>query len=485
MTVATTSTCKCGAQLDTYQLPDGTWMGQCYGECDAYPLNMNGNGAEPSPPDNRATAQPSPEDGATETIDRDEAWHNCSQLARNPSILTRLIDDLEACGLVGEDRAAKLVYLACVSRLFERPASVVIKGPSSGGKSFTVQTTLQFFPERTYEPLTSGSEHSLAYIEEPLAHRMLVIYEAAGMSGEKHSYFIRTLLSEGHIRHRTVEKTAEGFKGQVREVEGPIGLIVTTTDVNLHPENETRLISLTANDTPAQTEAVLKKLGRADEDEGELPDLTPWLALQDWIEAGDHRVVVPFGEALAELIPPVAVRLRRDFTTIMQLVRAHALLHQANRERDDKDRIVATVEDYAVIRELMLDVISDGVEATVKPAIRETVEAVERMFNALGGSVTQKVVADALELDKGTVSRRVRVALEAGYLVNNETREGRPHRLAPGESLPDDEEILPPPEKLRERCAAVATDESPETVGAQPNSGEELHGCTVAEGVST
>ncbi len=41
------------------------------------------------------------------------------------------------------------------------------------------------------------------------------------------------------------------------------------------------------------------------------------------------------------MVPPIAVRLRRDFRQILNLIRAHALLCQAQRQRDDKGRIVS------------------------------------------------------------------------------------------------------------------------------------------------
>jgi hypothetical protein len=77
------------------------------------------------------------------------------------------------------------------------------------------------------------------------------------------------------------------------------------------------------------------------------------------------------GKQLAVLVPPVAVRLRRDFGSVLALIRAHALLHQDSRPRDSRGRIVATIADYAVVRELLADVISEGVEKTVKPEVRD------------------------------------------------------------------------------------------------------------------
>jgi hypothetical protein len=223
----------------------------------------------------------------------------------------------------------------------EKPVSVALKGPSSGGKSFLVERVLSFFPESAYYALTAMSDRTLAYSEEPIKHRFLIIYEAAGMSGEFATYLMRSLLSEGKVRYETVEKTSEGIKPRLIEREGPTGLVVTTTAVKLHPENEIRLLSLTVTDTQDQTRAVMASLA---EEAGEVElNLEVWHALQVWLESVEHRVSIPYAGKLAELIPPVAVRLRRDFGAVLNLIRAHALLHQATRESDGEGRIVATI----------------------------------------------------------------------------------------------------------------------------------------------
>jgi hypothetical protein len=90
---------------------------------------------------------------------------------------------------------------------------------------------------------------ALACSSEPLKHRHLVIYEAAGMASELATYLIRTVLSEGRARYETVEKTKDGLTPRLIERERPTGLIVRTTSLRLHPENETRMLSLTITDT--------------------------------------------------------------------------------------------------------------------------------------------------------------------------------------------------------------------------------------------
>jgi len=375
------------------------------------------------------------------------AWAACKDLILVPNILERFARELARSGVAGESRVAKLLYLAVTSRFLARPVSVAVKGPSGGGKSYLTEQVLRFFPEAAFYSLTAMSEHALAYSEEPLSQRMLVIFEAAGMAGDMQTHLIRSLLSEGRIRYELVEKTSEGLKPRLIERAGPTGLIIATTLTRLHPENETRMLSLPVTDTRQQTHDIMAAL--ASEAGGDPPDLDAWHSLQEWLIAAEHRVAVPYAGELAAAVPPVAVRLRRDFGAVLNLIRAHAILHQASRERTDDGRVIATLEDYARVRELVADLVSEGIEATVPATVRETVEMVSRLRDETEKGVTIAALAEELKLDKSAAWRRVRSAMDRGYLENQEDRKGRPARLVTGDDLPDDIEILPAPERLQ------------------------------------
>lgn len=401
------------------------------------------------------------EEEARKTKDaRNTSWAACCSLAEKPDILTEAVDTLRQMGLVGEARAIKLIYLAVTSRVLERIVSVAVKGTSSGGKSHLVECVLKLFSADAAYTLSAMSEKALAYSEEPLSHRMLVIYEAAGLAGDFATYLMRSLLSENRIRYETVEKTKDGLRARLIEREGPTGLMVTTTAPRLHPENETRIFSITVDDTNEQTRAIL--LEQAKRRQGTEPDLAPWHALQEFIASGPCDVDIPFAEVLADLIPAVAVRLRRDFPTILSLIEAHALLHQVSRNRGNDGAIVAEIADYAAVREIVASLVSDGVGATVAQAIRDTVAVVVALLNEtspnndLPPGVSVTAVAARLALDKSAASRRVSVAVERGYLRNEETRRGRPARLILGDPLPTELDILPTIEVLRARYCSVA-----------------------------
>jgi hypothetical protein len=375
-------------------------------------------------------------------------------LTDEPDILARFDASVEAAGLVGENDNAKILFLALTTRPFERLVSVAIKGASSVGKSHLVKCVLRHFPPEAYIERTGLSEKALAYSEENFRHRHLIIYEATGLNSEYGSYLIRTLLSEGKLIYEFVEKTKKGMRPRIIQKEGPTGLITTTTSPRLHPENETRLLSLSSKDNQEQTEAVIAALAANACNGGATKPVSydRWHALQRWIMAGERRVVVPFAMALGQLIPPVAVRLRRDFTLLLSLVRAHAIAHRRNRECNDEGCVVASLADYAAVRELVVHLFAEGIGATVPQTVRETVAAVEK----LGRDVSAAAVGRLLELDRSTISYRVNKALDCGFLVNSETGKGRPSKLSVGDPIPDGQEILPEISKLQNRWSVGA-----------------------------
>ena len=152
-------------------------------------------------------------------------------------------------------------------------------------------------------------------------------------------------------------------------------------------------------------------------------------------------MVIPFASYLAKHIPPVAVRLRRDFKALLRLIESHAILHQCSRGKDEDGRIVAEPLDYYAVRGLVADLLASGVGATVSETIRLTVEAVREADQSEGFTVRQ--IADRLKLDRSAAQRRCQSARERGYLVNLEDKRNRPARYAIGDPLPEELELLP------------------------------------------
>ncbi|MBA2297927.1 MAG: hypothetical protein H0W14_07810 [Actinobacteria bacterium] len=109
------------------------------------------------------------------------AWERAGSLAQQPRILDVFERELDGAGVVGERRPCLIIYLAVTARFLDRFASLAVKGPSASGKSWAIERVLGFFPGEAYYLLTAMSERALAYGTEPLSHRFLVLFEAAGL----------------------------------------------------------------------------------------------------------------------------------------------------------------------------------------------------------------------------------------------------------------------------------------------------------------
>lgn len=218
-------------------------------------------------------------------------------------------------------------------------------------------------PEAFYQ-MTSMSQRALIYLEEDMRHRTVVLFEAAALreSREKAednitAYIVRSLLSEGRIEYPTVTKGKDGKLVTTKIVrEGPTNLVTSTTSLSLHPENETRMLSLPSDDSREQTRRVLRAI--AEDRKRRDADLTEWLTYQGWLAGANHEVIIPYAACLAEQIPDDAVRLRRDFTAVQQLIKTHEVMHQLNRETDPQGRIVADLDDYNAVRSLVNDLVA-------------------------------------------------------------------------------------------------------------------------------
>jgi len=384
---------------------------------------------------------------------RKRLYNQCKALANNPDILAALGDALRERGVVGDLQNFLIVYLVVVTRLFPYPTSAVLKGPTGVGKSAALDAPLSLCPPSAFHILTSASDKALFYSSENFEHRIIVMHEATGMS-EEVSHSMRVLQSQGYItREITVQVPGGGRETTMITKKGPIGLLTTTTALQLHPENETRALSLTVPDSEERTNAILLSMTG---EEKLHPVPKDWHALQEWLAVGPTEVTVPFDKSVAALTRGIVPRVARDFRNMMSLVEAHALLHLKTRARKS-GKVVAKIRDYRAVWKLVKDVIAVGVEASVAPETRETVNAVSKLKAAGNQTVTLADLSEELGLHKTTAWRRVMVAIDRGYLHNlGETRGRKSFRIVTGEPLPKDIKILPTPNEVLAHYKAAA-----------------------------
>ncbi|HXV05732.1 MAG TPA: hypothetical protein VFP23_07530 [Solirubrobacterales bacterium] len=376
---------------------------------------------------------------------REELAENCKDLIGSGQVLERYGEALRSSGkFAGSVAVVMVIVLAIVSRLLDKPVSLLIRGESSAGKSYAMKCATELMAPDSIYALTAMSEKALAYGQEDLSHRMMVLYEDDALGGGTITYLMRSLLSEGRIEYEFVD--FENGRGTTKiEREGPTGLI-TSTPGKVDYELGTRMLSLNVDASPEATRAILASAALIAEGGREDLDLSEFHEFDHWLRAGPSRVVIQFASKIAQACDATAVRMRRDLTAVFGLVSAHALIHQAHRDRDEEGAVIATPDDYRAVYDLVADSIAQAAGATVPAGVRRLVEAMKER----GGDhvpIPLSLVAEHLGLHRSTISRDAKAALTLGFIRPGVQTDSR-KLFVLDDPLPEDRSVLPSPESL-------------------------------------
>jgi DNA primase catalytic core len=273
---------------------------------------------------------------------------------KDPKLIENIVLDFEKSGLVGERINALIGHLGSLSRRTEKPLCIIIQSSSSAGKSALMEAVLANVPEEDKVKYSFMTGQSLYYMQSrSLKHKIIAISEEEGM--EKALYAIKILQSEGKIIIATTVKDPETGLPITKEfvVEGPVMLIITTTNVEIDEELQNRGVILTINESREQTR-LIQQLQR---EKCTLDGILQKRKTSDLHELHQDvqrmirplEIVIPFDDLD---FPDTRLRLRRDNEKFITLIRSVTLLHQYQRQvhskQDEKgilEYIVATRDD--------------------------------------------------------------------------------------------------------------------------------------------
>jgi len=255
-------------------------------------------------------------------------------LLKNPKLMERILADFEVCGVVGEETNKLTGYLACVSRLLDRPLAVIIQSSSAAGKSSLMDAVLALVPAEAQVRYSAMTGQSLFYMGETnLKHRILAIAEEEG--AQSAGYALKLLQSDGEVTIASTGKdpTTGLLVTHEYRVEGPVMLFLTTTAIDIDEELLNRCLVLTVNESREQTRAIHVLQRRRQTLEGLLQeeDRRAIEKLHRNAQGLLERlhVVNPFADQLSFLDDKT--RTRRDHMKYLTLIKAIALLHQHQR----------------------------------------------------------------------------------------------------------------------------------------------------------
>lgn len=370
-------------------------------------------------------------------------------LLDDPRLLDRVVETMRLNSYAGDTDPPLLLYLAMTSRFMERPINVAVVAPSASGKNRAVDEARRLLPADAVHVISAGSARALIYDSAAdYRYRVILFAEADSIPDDgPAASAVRTLAEGNELRYSVTEQDKRSGRFETRHIlkHGPTGLITTSTKSLAH-QLGTRVLEISIPDDADQTREIIRMQARiAAGKTAEVANVDEFHAAQTWLElAGERRVVVPFGEALSDLVPSDLTRLRRDFQQLLTAIQTVAFLHQRQRQRDEQGRITATLEDYAVVQRLFAPIFGSIAAEGVTPTIRTTVEAI-----GVDEEISLTDLAARVGLRKSAMSSRVSRAIAGGWLVNRELRKGHLAKLARGAPLPEEREALPSALSLR------------------------------------
>jgi len=309
-------------------------------------------------------------------------------LLRQPDLLDQILADFTAAGVVGEETNKLVGYLACVSRLLDKPLAVMVQSSSAAGKSSLMDAILNLMPEDERVQYSAMTGQSLFYMgETQLKNKILAISEEEGAHNA--SYALKLLQSEGEVTIASTGKDETSGDLVTREyrVEGPVMLFMTTTAIDIDEELLNRCLVLSVNESREQTQAIHVAQRKSRTLEGLQNKLKKQQLTKLHRDAQQLlkplQVINPFADRLTFLDDKT--RTRRDHEKYLTLIDSIALLHQHQRpiktlEHDGQamDYIEVQLSDIEVANQLAHEVLGKTLDE-LPPQTRKLLTLIQQL----------------------------------------------------------------------------------------------------------
>jgi hypothetical protein len=289
-------------------------------------------------------------------------------LARVPNLWEEIDRNFEAMGVAGEKRVMRGLYMVATSRLLNKPLGGLAQGESGSGKSAMIEATTQFMPPESVIRATRLTPQALYHLEEPPTHKFVAGGERSRMQDDwmaEQTAALRQLRSEGKIVKQITEKNGSDHITREKVVEGPISFVESTTldKAIIFKEDLNRGLILKTNGSKDQNRLVMQKLAEpysvdaVDVDRDAI--IERHRDFQRLLLYVDVRI--PYVRVLADKMPALQVQSRRVFEQVLAVIETQVLLHQHHRVKDKDGRMLATPDDYAVARDMLLESVRQAV----------------------------------------------------------------------------------------------------------------------------
>jgi len=309
----------------------------------------------------------SPEQYKTTTFEKAENFYLQEQELKNP---TKLLPTDEEIGLLKnsnlfniiikelnkkieeEDKSKKAVFLSLCSvwvKDSEVPLNTLVSSESSAGKSYICKSIIKLFPKEIVEYRTKITPEAFTYWKngEEWDWDGKICYLEDISQGILDAPTFKVMCSEGSTATIVIKQKAVDI-----EVKGKPVMLVTTARTNPNTEILNRFQIIGLDESSKQTRAIVFRQAKQKNGIKYDESITNSLKILK-----RKNVYIPYAENIANFLDKNynfnAIRLRRDFSRLLNLIKCSAVLHQFQRKEIDSETIEATEQDYSIASEVI------------------------------------------------------------------------------------------------------------------------------------
>jgi hypothetical protein len=332
-----------------------------------------------------------------------EKQSDCVQFLKGKNFMKGIDELIQQAGVVGEESTRRLLFVIASTYKMSTPLHALVQGTSGSGKSHLINTIGDCFPPEDVISMTRVTSKSFYhYTKDELVDKLILIQDYDGLD-EEAQFAFRELQSAGNISSSTTYKDRYGnLMSAVKTVRSHFASLLATTKAEVYYDNMSRSMISGVDESDEQTKRIITHQNRKlagiidNREERKAKDF-----LQNCMRCiMPLEVVNPYADKV--YLPFDAKMLRRLNSHYQAFVKQITILHQYQRKKDDRGRLIAEPEDLKIACEILFDAIMLKVD--------DLDSSLRQFYNRMKEYVL-KLTAKSKEKEFQFTQRDVRLAL--------------------------------------------------------------------------
>ncbi len=333
--------------------------------------------------------------------------------------------------IAGEIKSREIIFLCCLGRLVTNANyssfNLLIHSKSSAGKDYVSNAVLSLFPKENVFKKSRISERVLNYWK-PYEKRNMdswngnILYLVDIGETILNSEALKVMCSEGSDI-TIMEKVLGKYQAVDVEIEGKPVIITTTATAIPTEEIMNRFIVLKMDESEEQTERI-KEFQTKTAENGDNPNYSEE-SLKMIRDLKPFKVKIPFVSKISKVFPHNKVRMRRLYSTFLDMIKAVTIFYQSERQHEkDGETLIAEWSDYDIAKDCIRNLCLSMSDIPLDERKQSIIEILRDSETELSASEIQPFVKPHISLPriKPHLETLVNLHLIEGFIVNEPLR---------------------------------------------------------------